>query len=135
MNQRLRALLSAAMIAVLSASSPAAAPPADSAHADAAKAKRAALRARIADLTGRMASQLAQRDSLSARVRETELGLAAKRQRVEELRAAELFAERHRSELRAEEGRNSSALQAEPASLASQAPAAYMMGPQEELQL
>ena len=72
------------MIAVLSASSPAAAPPADSAHADAAKAKLAALRARIAELTGRMASQLAQRDSLSARVRETELGLAAKRQRVEE---------------------------------------------------
>jgi murein hydrolase activator len=135
MNQRLRALLSAAMIAVLSASSPAAAPPADSAHADAAKAKLAALRARISELTGRMASQLAQRDSLSARVRETELGLAAKRQRVEELRAAELAAERHRSELRAEEGRNLSALQAERASLASQARAAYMIGRQEELKL
>jgi murein hydrolase activator len=135
MNQRLRALLSAAMIAVLSASSPAAAPPADSAHADAAKAKLAALRARIADLTGRMASQLAQRDSLSARVRETELGLAAKRQRVEELHVAELAAERHRSELRAEQGRNLSALQAERASLASQARAAYMIGRQEELKL
>ena len=123
------------MIAVLSASSPAAAPPADSAHADAAKAKLAALRARIADLTGRMASQLAQRDSLSARVRETELGLAAKRQRVEELHVAELAAERHRSELRAEQGRNLSALQAERASLASQARAAYMIGRQEELKL
>ena len=135
MNQRLRALLSAAMIAVLSASSPAAAPPADSAHADAAKAKLAALRARITELTGRMASQLAQRDSLSARVRETELGLAAKRQRVEELHTAELAAERHRSELRAEEGRNLNALQAERASLASQARAAYMIGRQEELKL
>ena len=135
MNQRLKALLSAAMIAVLSASSPAAAPPADSAHADAAKAKLAALRARIAELTGRMASQLAQRDSLSARVRETELGLAAKRQRVEELHVAELAAERHRSELRAEQGRNLSALQAERASLASQARAAYMIGRQEELKL
>ena len=123
------------MIAVLSASSPAAAPPADSAHADAAKAKLAALRARIADLTGRMASQLAQRDSLSARVRETELGLAAKRQRLEELHVAELAAERHRSELRAEQGRNLSALQAERASLASQARAAYMIGRQEELKL
>jgi septal ring factor EnvC (AmiA/AmiB activator) len=123
------------MIAVLSASSPAAAPPADPAHADAAKAKLAALRARIAELTGRMASQLAQRDSLSARVRETELGLAAKRQRVEELHAAVLAAERHRSELRAEEGRNLSALQAERASLASQARAAYMIGRQEELKL
>jgi septal ring factor EnvC (AmiA/AmiB activator) len=135
MNQRLRALLSAAMIAVLSASSPAAAPRADSAHADAAYAKLAALRARISELTGRMASQLAQRDSLSARVRETELGLAAKRQRVEELHAAGLAAERHRSELRAEEGRNLNALQAERASLASQARAAYMIGRQEELKL
>jgi septal ring factor EnvC (AmiA/AmiB activator) len=135
MNQRLRALWSAALIAVLAASSPAAAPPADSAHADAAKAKLAVLRARIAELTGRMGSQLAQRDSLSARVRETELSLAAKRQRVEELHAAQLAAERHRSELRAEEGRNLTALQAERASLASQARAAYMIGRQEELKL
>jgi murein hydrolase activator len=135
MNQRFRALWSAALIAVLSASSPAAVDPADSAHADAAKAKLAALRARIAELTGRMGSQLAQRDSLSAHVRETELVIAAKRQRVEELHAAELAAERHRSELRAEEGRNLSALQAERASLASQARAAYMIGRQEELKL
>jgi septal ring factor EnvC (AmiA/AmiB activator) len=82
-----------------------------------------------------MGSQLAQRDSLSARVRETELGLAAKRQRVEELRAAQLVAERHRSELRAEEGRNLNALQSERTSLASQARAAYMIGRQEELKL
>lgn len=135
MNQRFRALWSAALIAVLAASSAAAAPPEDSAHADAAKAKLAALRARIAELTGRMGSQLAQRDTLSARVRETELVIAAKRQRVEELHAAQLAAERRRSELRAEEGRNLTALQAERASLASQARAAYMIGRQEELKL
>ena len=135
MNQRFTALCSVALIAVLCASSPAAAPPADSAHADAAKAKLAALRARIAELTGRMASQLAQRDTLSARVREAELALAAKRQRVEELHAAQLAAERHRSDLRAEEGRNLNALQAERASLASQARAAYMIGRREELKL
>jgi septal ring factor EnvC (AmiA/AmiB activator) len=135
MNQRFRALCSAALIAILCTSSPAAVAPADSAHADAAKAKLAALRARIAELTGRMGSQLAQRDSLSARVRETELVIAAKRQRVEELHAAQLAAERHRSELRAEEGRNLNALQAERASLASQARAAYMIGRQEELKL
>jgi murein hydrolase activator len=135
MNQRLKALWSAALIAVLAASSPAAAPPADSTHADAAKAKLAALRARIAELTGRMGSQLAQRDSLSARVRETELIIAAKRQRVEELHAAQLAAERHRADLRAEEGRDLNALQAERASLASQARAAYMIGRQEELKL
>lgn len=135
MNQRFRALWGAVLIAVLAASSPAAAPSADSAHADAAQAKLAALRARIAELTGRLGSQLALRDSLSARVRETELGLAAKRQRVEELHAAQLAAERHRSELRAEEGRNLNALQAERASLASQVRAAYMIGRQEELKL
>ena len=82
-----------------------------------------------------MGSQLAQRDSLSARVRETELAIGAKRQRVEELHAAQLAAERHRSELRAEEGRNLNALQTERESLARQARAAYMIGRQEELKL
>jgi murein hydrolase activator len=136
MNQCFKILGNAVLIAILCASSPAAlTEPADSAHADAAKARLAALRARIAELTGRMGSQLAQRDSLSARVRETELGLAAKRQRVEELHAAQLVAERHRSELRAEEGRNLNALQSERTSLASQARAAYMIGRQEELKL
>jgi septal ring factor EnvC (AmiA/AmiB activator) len=109
--------------------------PADSAHADSAKAKLAAVRARIAELTNRMGSQLAQRDSLSARVRETELVIAAKRQRVEELRAAQALAERRRAELRTEQARNQSALQSEQASLASQARAAYMIGRQEELKL
>jgi murein hydrolase activator len=100
-----------------------------------AKAKLAAVRARIAELTNRMGTQLAQRDSLSARVRETELVIAAKRQRVEELRAAEALAERRRSELRAEQSRNQAALQAEQASLSAQAQAAYMIGRQEELKL
>jgi septal ring factor EnvC (AmiA/AmiB activator) len=106
--------------------------PQDSAQA---KAKLAAVRARIAELTNRMGSQLAQRDSLSARVRETELVIAAKRQRVEELHAAEADAERRRSELRAEQTRNQNALQSERESLASQARAAYMIGRQEELKL
>src|ERR1700721_1684198 len=135
MNQRFRVLWSAVLIAVLCASSPAAVDPAASGHVDAAYAKLAALRGRIAELTGRMASQLAQRDSLSARVRETELGLAAKRQRVEELHVAVLAAERHRSDLRAEQGRNLSALQAERVPLARQGRAAYMIGRQEELKL
>src|SRR5882724_7549554 len=102
--------------------------PADSAQA---KAKLAAVRARISELTNRMGTQLAQRDSLSARVRETELVIAAKRQRVDELHAEKAVAERHRSELRAEQTRNESALQAELASLAAQARAAYMIGRQE----
>jgi murein hydrolase activator len=106
--------------------------PQDSAQA---KAKLAAVRAKIAELTNRMGSQLAQRDSLSARVRETELVIAAKRRRVEELHAAEAAAERRRSELRTEQMRNQSALQSERESLASQARAAYMIGRQEELKL
>ncbi len=133
MNQRRKTFGSAALLALLCAAAPAAVTePADSAQA---KAKLAAVRARIAELTGRMGSQLAQRDSLSARVRETELAIAAKRQRVEDLRAAQTGVERRRAELRVEEGRNLSAVQMERASLASQARAAYMIGRQEELKL
>src|SRR5882757_5618034 len=133
MNRRFRAAGCAALLAIVCAGSPATvAEPQDSAQA---KAKLAAVRARIAELTGRMGTQLAQRDSLSARVRETELVIASKRQRVEELHAAQITAEKRRSELRAEETRNLSALQAERDSLAAQARAAYMIGRQEELKL
>ena len=133
MNRSLRALGAAALLAIACASGAAAvAEPQDSAQA---KAKLAAVRARIAELTGRMGTQLAQRDSLSARVRETELVIASKRQRVEEVHAAQLAAEKRRSELRAEEARNLSALQAERESLSAQARAAYMIGRQEELKL
>ena len=133
MNRRFRALGATALLAIACASSPATVTePADSAQA---KAKLAAVRARIAELTGRMGTQLAQRDSLSARVRETELVIAVKRQRVEELHAAQTAAEKRRSELRAEEARNLSALQTERDSLAAQARAAYMIGRQEELKL
>ena len=134
MNQRHQWLcLSAVLTFALCASGRGAVTePADTAQA---KAKLAAVRARITELTNRMGSQLAQRDSMSARVRETELVIAAKRQRVEELHAAQAVAERRRSELRAEQSRNQNALQSERASLASQALAAYMIGRQEELKL
>jgi murein hydrolase activator len=133
MNQRLAALLSAVLIALTCIAGPAVKPePQDSAQA---KAKLAAVRARITELTKRMGTQLAQRDSLSARVRETELVIAGKRQHVEELRVAQAAVERKRVELRAEEGRNLAALQSERVSLAAQARAAYMIGRQEELKL
>jgi len=132
-RRRQRPYMSAILACMLCASGTGAVTePQDSAQA---KAKLAAVRARIAELTNRMGSQLAQRDSLSARVRETELVIAAKRQRVEELHAAEAVAERRRSELRAEQTRNRSALQSERESLASLARAAYMIGRQEELKL
>src|ERR1700719_3247219 len=132
-RRRQRPYMSAILACMLCASGTGAVTePQDSAQA---KAKLAAVRARIAELTNRMRSQLAQRDSLSARVRDTELVIAATRERVEELHAAEVLAERRRSELRAEQTRNQGALQAERESLANQARAAYMIGRQEELKL
>jgi murein hydrolase activator len=100
-----------------------------------AKAKLAAVRARIADLTNRIGSQLKQRDALSARVRESELDIAGKRQKVDELHAAQAVVERRRTDLRQEQTRNQNALQAERASLAAQVRAAYMIGRQQELKL
>jgi septal ring factor EnvC (AmiA/AmiB activator) len=134
MNQRhTRLLTSAVLAAVLCASGQGAGTePADTTQA---KAKLAAVRARIAELTSRMSSQLAQRDSIGARVRETELVIAAKRKRVEELRTAQAAAERRRAELRAEQTRNQIALQSERASLYAYAQAAYMIGRREELKL
>jgi murein hydrolase activator len=100
-----------------------------------AKAKLAAVRARITDLTNRIGSQLKQRDALSARVRESELDIAAKRQKVDELHASQAGAERRRTDLRMEQTRNQNALQAERASLAAQVRTAYMIGRQQELKL
>jgi septal ring factor EnvC (AmiA/AmiB activator) len=132
-RHHLAASAGAVLALVLCASGFAAATePNDSAQA---KAKLAAVRARISELTNRMGAQLAQRDSLSARVRESELVIAAKRQRVDELHAAEAVVERRRSELRAEQTRNQIALQSERASLSTEVQAAYMIGRQEELKL
>jgi septal ring factor EnvC (AmiA/AmiB activator) len=135
-RRAMKRLTSIALAAILcSIGLAAATEPTDSAHTDAAKARLAAVRARIAELTNRMGSELTQRDSISARVREAELVIAAKRQRVEALHAAQAAAERHRSDLRAEQTRDQDALRGERASLAAQARAAYMIGRQEELKL
>jgi murein hydrolase activator len=100
-----------------------------------AKAKLAAVRARIAALTSRLGDELKERDALSARLRGAELVITAKRQRLETLRAAEAAAERRRSELRREQERDQNALQAERAALGRQVRAAYMIGRQEQLKL
>jgi len=105
------------------------------ANPELAKAKLAAVRARIADLTNRLGDELKQRDALSARLRDAELAITAKRQRLETLRAAEAGVERHRAELRAQQGRAQNALQAERAVLGRQVRAAYMIGRQEQLRL
>ncbi len=137
MNRLVRSLCaSAAAAALLCAGGlAAAAEPLDAAHADAAKARLAAVRARIAELTNRVGAALKQRDALSARVRESELVIAAKRQRLDELRTAELAAERRRAELRAEQTHAQNMLQAEQSTLAAQLREAYMLGPQDELKL
>jgi murein hydrolase activator len=100
-----------------------------------AKAKLAAVRARITELTSRLGTQLAQRDAMSARVRAAELLITEKRTRVEALRASEMAAERRRAELRGEVTTDEERLRSERAELAAQVTAAYLIGRQEELKL
>jgi septal ring factor EnvC (AmiA/AmiB activator) len=100
-----------------------------------AKAKLAEIRGRIATLTSRLHGELKERDGQSARLREAELGLAAMRRRLENLRSAELAAERRRGELRAEENQAQAALGTERAALATQLRTAYMIGRQERIKL
>jgi septal ring factor EnvC (AmiA/AmiB activator) len=100
-----------------------------------AKAKLSLVRARIATLTSRLGDELKERDAFRARLREAELLITAKRQRLDALRAAELAAERRQSELRALQGREQHALLAEQAALAEQVRAVYMIGRQEQLKL
>ena len=132
-NRRLRHLCIAAVASVLCcAGAWAASELDDSAQA---KAKLSVVRARIADLANRLGDELKKRDALRARLREAELLIAAKRQRLDTLRAAEAAAERRRSELRMEQGRGQNALQAARTALTEQVRAAYMIGRQEELKL
>ena len=100
-----------------------------------AKAKLAEVRGRIAALTGRLGGELKQRDALNAHLRDIDLGITAKRQRLEGLRGAEIVAERRRGELRVEAIRVKSELDSQRAALAAQVRAAYMLGQQERLKL
>jgi septal ring factor EnvC (AmiA/AmiB activator) len=100
-----------------------------------AKAKLAAVRERIAALTERLGEELKRRDALGARVRETELVITAKRRRLDALHTEQVAVERRRTQLRAEQVRDQSALQAERSVLAAQVRAAYMIGRQEQLKL
>jgi len=111
---------------------------AESAHsADSAqaKAKLAAVRARIAALTDRLGDELKQRDALNARLREADMEITATRRRLDGLRAAELSIARRRNELRAEQIRTQNALGSERAALAAQVRATYMIGHQEQIRL
>lgn len=100
-----------------------------------AKAKLAAVRGRIADLTGRLGAELKQRDALSARLREADLGITEKRRRLESLVEAQEAAERKRGELRAEQSRTHAALDSERTELAAEVRAEYMLGRSDEMRL
>jgi septal ring factor EnvC (AmiA/AmiB activator) len=128
-NQRLLVLLT------LCVCTAAAGTPSESPDAAQAKAKLAAVRQRIADLTGRLGTELKQRDALSARLRDADLAITAQRRRLESLTAAAAAVERRRNELNAEEVRNRAALEAERASLAAQVRAQYMIGRADEMRL
>ena len=113
----------------------AAAAPAEVPDAAQAKAKLAAVRQRIAELTGRLGTELKQRDALGSRLRAADLAITAQRLRLESLAAARAAVERQRNELDAEAARNRAALQTERASLAAQVRAQYTIGRADELRL
>jgi septal ring factor EnvC (AmiA/AmiB activator) len=133
-SRRIRRFCAAVAFTALSCSGAwaAASAPKDS---EQAKAKLGAVRARIAALTNRLGDELKERDALSSRLREVDLAIAAKRQRLETLRAEKIAAERRRTELRGEQAAAQNALLAERAALGRQVRAAYMIGRQEQLKL
>jgi septal ring factor EnvC (AmiA/AmiB activator) len=100
-----------------------------------AKAKLAEIRGRIAALTNRLHDDLTERDARGARLREAEVGIAAMRRRLENVRSALVAAERRRGELRADETQAQAALDTERAALATQVRTAYMIGRQERIKL
>jgi septal ring factor EnvC (AmiA/AmiB activator) len=132
-NRRFTYLCMAAAAVLYCAAALAAAP--EAMGPEQAKAKLAAVRARIAALTGRLGDELKERDALSARLRDAELLITAKRRRLDALRAEQIAVERRRSELRGEQQAEQNALQAQRAALAAQVRAAYMIGRQEQLKL
>jgi septal ring factor EnvC (AmiA/AmiB activator) len=145
MNRRIRHLRTFAALVLTTASAMALLPAlpggasgavaATAADSQQAKAKLAAVRARIAELTRRRSKELAERDALGARLREAELAVTAKRQSLEELQAAAAVTARRRSELLAERQRTQAALDGERSALAAQVRMAAMLGPQREIKL
>lgn len=108
---------------------------ADSRSAAQAKARLAAVRQRIAELSGRLGLELKQRDAASARLRAADLAITAQRRRLEGLNADEAAVEHRRAALAAEQARVRAGLDAERAALAAQVRAEYMLGRSDELRL
>jgi len=108
---------------------------AQSADSAQARAKLAAVRARISELTQRLGKQLKERDALDARLRDAELEITEKRRHLEELRISEAATERRRAQLRAEQTHAEDELAGQRDTLAAQLRAAYMAGREEQLKL
>ena len=108
---------------------------ADSPDAVRAKAKLAAVRARIAGLTNRRAAALATRDALAARLRAAELEITTKHRALDELHVAMLAVERRGAQLQADRQRDLQALDKERSALAGQIVAAYMIGRDEQIKM
>jgi septal ring factor EnvC (AmiA/AmiB activator) len=108
---------------------------ADAPDAATPKAKLAAVRAHIAELTARLGKELAERDAQGARLRDAELAITAAHRRLDGLRATQTAAERRRAQLRADQARNQASLEAERSALAGEIRAAYMIGRQESIRL
>jgi septal ring factor EnvC (AmiA/AmiB activator) len=100
-----------------------------------AKARLAAVRLAISELTQRLGRELKERDALDARLRDAELEITEKRRRLEDLRISEAAAERRRTQLRAQQTHDQDELAAERETLAAQMRAAYMIGREEQLKL
>ena len=125
-------LMAALALALVAPTARAAGEPGDAAEA---KAKLAALRARIGALTGRLGGELKQRDAQAARLRDADLTITSARRRLDGLRAAELAAERRRTELRALKARVDQTLDSQRAALAADVRTAYLIGGAERTKL
>jgi septal ring factor EnvC (AmiA/AmiB activator) len=121
--------------ALLLAAAPLAVAAASSTDASQAKANLAAVRAKIADLTRRRGKDLAERDALSAHLRDAELEVTAKRQALEGLQNSAAATAQRRNELQGERQRTEATLAGERSALAAEARLAEMMGPQQEIKL
>jgi murein hydrolase activator len=93
------------------------------------------IEARIHEVTAAVQGDVARRDSVAAQLHAADEALAAARRRVETVREARQQSEQRRAELKAEEARAGSALNAERAALAGQLRAAYMGGRDEQLKV
>jgi len=128
-------LLAALCSCAIAAGSLRASSAAESQSAADAQAKLQALRGRIAQVTDRIGLELKERDALSTRLRDADLGITAERRQLDALDAQAQAAERQRTQLRAEQARLRSAIDAERAELAAQVRAQYMMGGGDEMRL